>query len=177
MIEFISESWKTVFRWLTALSLVGLAVWISRHVGGIAFVFCLPFIVVATILVIPELSRPFTWMIDVLMGTTPPSGERPPIDLRLARSYVAQERLDDALAEYARVKKWHPKIAEPYEQTMILLARTGAKRARIDKVHRQGLRRLRSPDARNDLAAAHRKALDLCQQASAIVSGDTVRPA
>jgi len=84
-------------------------------------------------------------MIDVLMGTTPPSGERPPIDLRLARSYVDQERLDDALAGYARVMKWHPKIAEPYEQTMILLARTGAKRARIEKVHRQGLRRLPLP--------------------------------
>jgi len=174
MIEFSSESWRTVLRWLAALSLMALAVWLSN---GIGIVFFLPFVVVATLLVIPELTRPFTWMIDVLMGTTPPSGGRPPIDLRLARSYVEQERLDDALAEYARVMKWHPKIAEPYEQTMILLARTGATRARIERVHRQGLRRLRSPDARTDLATALRKALDLCLEAAPRLSGDKARPA
>lgn len=180
MIEFVQAYWKAVLRWAAAGALIALAVWISRHVGGISFVFCLPFLVVATLLILEELTRPFTWIIDSVFGTTRGSGERPPLDLRLARFYVEQERLDDALSEYTRMMKLHPTIPEPYEQIMILLASTGQSRARIDKVKRQGLRKMRSPEARASLESAHQKALELSRESSAghpPVSGDTAHPA
>jgi hypothetical protein len=180
MIAFIQENWKTFLRWAGAAGLVWLSIWLSRHVGGISFVFCLPFVVVATLLVLQELTHPVTWLIDSVLGTAQGSGERPPLDLRLARFYVEQERLDEALNEYARMMKLHPGIPEPYEQLMILLARTGAPRRRVDRVKRRGLHKLRLPEARASLESAHQKALEICREMALThppVNGDTAHPA
>jgi hypothetical protein len=180
MIPFFQDSWKTALRWAAAIGLVGLAVWISRHVGGISFVFCLPFLLVATLLVLKELTYPVTWMIDSFLGTTQGSPDKPPLDLRLARFYVEQDRLDEALAEYLRMMKLHPLIPEPYEQIMILLARTGASRTRIDQIRSRGLRKLRILDARNGLESAYQKAVDILAQRAAThppINGDRAHPA
>lgn len=144
----------------------------QSHLFGILF--SLPLVAIGALLLMPELTRPVTWMIDALMGTQPGRGERPPIDLRLARFYVANERLDEALEEYARVMKWHPGISEPYEETMILLARTGAPRKEIDRVHQIALRRMRSPEARHAIESARRRALETRPDP---VNGDTARRA
>jgi hypothetical protein len=139
---------------------VTLGIWTARSVGPLGIVFCLPFVLVATLLVLPELVRPFTWIIDHLFGTGPGSGDRPPLDLRLARAYVEQERYADALEEYRRVQGWHPAVSEPYEQIMILLARSGSgRRSDVERVYRQGRRHLRSREARADLDRARKEAL------------------
>lgn len=128
----------------------------QTHLFGI--IFSLPFLVLGAILLMDDLTRPVTRVIDSILGIGSATGERPPIDLRLARSYVARDCLDDALAEYARVMEWHPGISEPYEETMILLARTGANPREIDRVRRRGLRCLRAPEARAAIEAAYRRA-------------------
>lgn len=155
MVQFTRDHW----RWIGAAAAFGLA-WAISNMTIFGVLFALPFCAIGALCLMKELTRPFTWIIDEVMGTTPGSDERPPIDLRLARFYVEKELLDDAIEEYTRVMRWHPAISEPYEEIMVLLARTGAPRKRIDQMLRRGRRHLRSPDARAALDRAYRQALE-----------------
>ena len=118
------------------------------------------FIVAATMLLLPEtvpfVSRPFTAFIDGIYGTGP-GKEKPPFDCRLARGYVKQERYEDAVDEYARVMKYHPKEMEPYRESIQVLLNKLRDREGAEDVLDLGLRKLGSEAERTELLGLYRE--------------------
>lgn len=142
----VRGTWTQWFRRLLALSFgVAAVVVIRRDDMGVLFAF--PLGTVAAVLALPELLFPFTWLIDFLFGTGSQAG-RPPLDLRLARSYVKQERWDEAYEEYERVSIYHPGVEEPYVELLKLGLRLDRSERQIDRVFRKGMRRIRDEEGR-----------------------------
>jgi len=123
----------------------------------VGILFALPLTAIAAVLALPELLRPFVWVGDALFGTGQ-SGQRPPLDLRLARHYLKEERWQEAWAEYERIQSYHPKVSEPYEEMMKLCPRLGFSEKEIERIHRKGTRRVRDRQARAELDRARGEA-------------------
>jgi hypothetical protein len=142
----IRGTWSQWLRRLLALSFgVAAVVFIRRGDTGVLVAF--PLGILGAVLALPELLFPFTWLIDVLFGTASQAG-RPPLDLRLARSYVKQERWEEAYEEYERVSGYHPGVEEPYVELLKLGARLGRPERQIDRIFRKGMRRIRDEEGR-----------------------------
>ncbi len=54
--------------------------------------------------------KPIGLLVDSIFGTGTVFGERPPLDLRLAWHYVKEERFEDSIDEYERVRGYYPDI-------------------------------------------------------------------
>lgn len=153
-----SKSWaRRIARWISVVVLITGSVLLTIYVEPEGVIFALPLAALAGFLLIPELTRPVTILIDVLFAGRAEGG-KPPLDLRLARGYVKQERLEEALEEYLRMMKFHPHVSEAYEQAMILTARTGGDRAKLERLFKQGLRRVGSLEEKADLRAVYDRA-------------------
>ncbi|MEM1297563.1 MAG: hypothetical protein AAGH89_19505, partial [Verrucomicrobiota bacterium] len=139
--------------------LVGCVVYLTRqsHYG---FIFGLPLLIAVAILILPEFLKPIGWMVDSLFGTGVVFGERPPLDLRLAQHYVKEERWEEAIDEYARVRGYYPAILEVYSNPMILMAKIGHEREEIDELFAQGQRKITDRETLADLKRSHEKAVE-----------------
>lgn len=155
-----SGSWKKWLRRGLALLCAAGAVWCIRsQVAG--FLVALPLGILTAVLALPELVRPFTWLIDVWLGTAPSAGSRPALDLRLARYYLEKERWEDAYAEYERILGYYPGVEEPYEEMFKLGARLGQSEAQIHRLYRRSLRRVRNREAQSRLLRAWEEAREM----------------
>lgn len=150
---------KWVVRWIFAAALVGCVVYLTR-LSDYAFIFGLPLLIVVAILILPEILRPISWIVDSLFGTGVVFAERPPLDLRLAQHYVKEERWGDAIEEYARVRGYYPAILEVYSEPLILMAKTGAERHEIDELLAKGQRKITDPESLADLKRSYEKAIE-----------------
>tara|TARA_R110002096_G_scaffold316010_10_gene510364 strand:- start:18736 stop:19254 length:519 start_codon:yes stop_codon:yes gene_type:complete len=151
--------WKWGVRWLIAAILVGCVVYLSKQ-SPYGFLLGLPLLIVVAILIMPEILKPISWMVDSLFGTGVVFGERPPLDLRLAQHYVKEERWDDAIEEYARVRGYYPAIPDVYTEPMILLAKLGAEKEEIEELFAKGQHKITDQEAKADLKRAYESALE-----------------
>jgi len=67
--------------------------------------------------------------------------EKPVLNLKLPAYYLREHRYEEALAEYRKILKHHPRTAEAYEQAIWLEAVPFASRKRAAKLLRQARRR------------------------------------
>ncbi|MEM7012189.1 MAG: hypothetical protein AAF585_11955 [Verrucomicrobiota bacterium] len=149
---------RKLIRWVVAAVCVMLGLIIAFKGPEIAFLASLALFGVATLLMIHELTYPLTWLVDAFFGTGVGGGDKPPLDLRLARHYIKQGRLEDALDEYLRVMEYHPHVAETYEQAIILTAELDNDREAVEKLFEKGKRHLKEPEDQGNLLHAFNQA-------------------
>lgn len=155
-----SGSWKPwVRRGLAVACGVGAILCIRQYAAGVML--AIPLGILGALLALPELTFPFTWLIDVWLGTGAPPGQRPPLDLRLAQHYVRAERWEDACAEYERILGFYPGVEEPYEELFRLGARLGRTEREMQRLYRKAQRRIRDREARSRLFRAFEEAREL----------------
>lgn len=152
----MNEWGKWIRRGAAVVIMVSAIILAVRNPVGVLW--AIPMFALFAILMMPELVRPFTFVVDWLLGTMPGSNEKPPLDLRLARHYVKEERYEDALAEYLRVMSHHPGVVETYVKVMEMIAELGGNMRELDAVYQKGQRKLTSPGDLEELKDAYEEA-------------------
>lgn len=155
---FADRPWKVALRWVAVVLLATGAVVFSRSSPG-GFLLSIPLVGLAAILALPELLRPVAWLVDALFGTGTHRGERPALDLRLARFYEREERWEEAIGEYERLLGFHPEVTELHRELMRLQAREKYPVRSIRRTYRRGLKRARTAEERSALTSAWETAL------------------
>lgn len=145
---------RKLIRWIVAAVCVTIGLVIAFKGPEIAFLGSLALFGTATLLMIVELTYPLTWLVDAFFGTGVGGGDKPPLDLRLARHYIKEGRMEEALDEYLRVMEFHPHVSETYEQAMILTAEVENDREAVEKLFEQGRRRVKTPEDQGNLQTA-----------------------
>ena len=159
-VGWIGSAWKSGLRRGLAVACgVGAFACIRWHEAGILI--ALPLGIVTGLLALPELLSPFFWLIDSLFGTGRESGRLPPLDLRLARFYVQEERWEEAFAEYERILRLRPWVEEAYLQLFKLGARLGRSERWGAQLLRKAQRRMRDEGARSRLAGVWEEAREI----------------
>ncbi|MFT5468477.1 MAG: tetratricopeptide (TPR) repeat protein [Verrucomicrobiales bacterium] len=159
MTDFPKSQTRQLLRRTFALALIAFGIWLAFPPRPpIAFIASLALFIVATGLLLKELLWPFTWMVDAFFGTGAGEGGKPPLDLRLAQFYVKEGRFEEALEEYLRVMKFHPYVAETWEQAILMTAKVSPDRAKVDRLFRRALRKLRNLEDQAAIRAAYDRA-------------------
>lgn len=117
--EGLADKLNVVGRWVFA----SLFLWFITS-GAFPF-----FVILFGLLVAPEMALLFaagpSAMVDAVFF---PGGRetRPPYSLKLARFYTAENRWEEAEAEYARMLGFYPDMAEAWQERLELALRRGA---------------------------------------------------
>ncbi len=77
--------------------------------------------------------------------------DRPPVNYALPRSYRERHRPGDAIEEYLKIIHYHPQEHPAYLECIELMIETGDL-AGAEELRAKGLKKLRSPEARSQLA-------------------------
>lgn len=159
MTDFSTSGFRQLLRRLFGLGLIGLGVWLAMPPEPpILFIVSILCFVLALAFLLPEVMRPFTWMVDKFFGTGPGEGGKPPLDLRLVRFYVKEERFEDALEEARRIVKFHPYAAEAWEQAILMTAIVSRDRGKVDRIFRKANRKIKDLDGRAALRRCYEQA-------------------
>jgi len=163
-IQFMSRQTALLLaRWVIALTLIAkgaLMLLQSAGNGGGGFagaaaygLFAFALAIAGVLLISRELT---TWVTApiwrFLTGIVFPDEkfDRPPVNYALPRSYRNRQRFDDAIEEYRKILHHHPQELPAYLECMEVMAEAGDLPG-AQKVRATGLRRLRSPEARNEV--------------------------
>ncbi len=151
---------QTLGPWIRRVlaALVVAATIVLARQGPEFMLLSLPAVVLIAVLLLPDLARPFTWLIDWIFGTLPGSGDKPPLDLRLARFYEQEERYEEAIAEYERISGLYPKVVEPYERMLHLSVQVGGDLNDLEVVYQRGQRHLKDDQMLEALRDAYEEA-------------------
>lgn len=150
---------KVVLRWLLVITLIAAGGWLfhvrvdsetepyralAYGAGGLA---C---IVVAAGFAIVPLGHWAIGLIDMLF--MPAGTYTPPALYKLPEWYISQGRYADALAEYDKIQKHHPRDLAAFEGRLYVIYACMGDVATAESVFRKGLRRV-AKDRRDELTA------------------------
>lgn len=159
-VGWYSGTWRPWIRRSLALA-CGTGAFVCVRADEAGILWAIPLGILTGLLALPELLRPFFWLIDSLFGTGIQPWSRPPLDLRLARFYLREERWEEAFAEYERILSYYPRVEEGYVQLFKLGPRLGRSERWGQRLCRKALRRIREEAARSRLLGAWESAREV----------------
>ena len=109
-------------------------------------------VLVAAVLMVPQLAELVGIPIHRLIGSVfwPDVPDMPPANYELARECRQQWRYQDAIAQYLRIVRQHSQALDAYREAIETAFEAKALPIAV-KVHRKGMLRLRSKEARAEL--------------------------
>jgi len=96
-------------------------------------------------------------LIDVVLFPGDP-GDPPPALYKLPEWYIEEGRFGDALAEYDKISKAHPRDPACWMGMVYVLAGLMGNTQAAKKVGQKGLRKLRTPEDKDQLKQVYREA-------------------